>query len=481
MKKIAIKICLAFFLIILIFSMSFYFRKDSKMIDENILSKKNINGLSMMIETSAGSGDYEKTTLSSWPTDGYIFNATLSKCENGGKLSWDDDKKKVIFAGNTFDKCYVYFDKYTLIIITDYSVTASGTSINIVVTAKTGTGSIAKYYYSKDNGETYVESTSNMYSFTGLSDGLYNVKAYVEDSNGKRSGIISKSIDISTPASIAQICNDGTNLSICIINYASSGFDVSSIYHHDGTLENGINDGSYRYSGASPSNYICLGSTKTTCPDANLFRIIGVFYNQVDKVNQVKVIRANSVGNIKWSRTAANVWSSSSLNTYLNADYYNTLNSTLKKRIATMTWIVGGNTYVKIRNALPSKAYQNEIVSPAKDSTTSSEIGLMYVSDYMYAASQDKWTLVGYNSADATKDYRAAISTNWLYLGDNEWTITKATDGSNSSYYVHSSGHLEDNLVAQFSHAVRPVFYLDSSVTYKSGSGSSADDPIRIN
>jgi len=69
------------------------------------------NTLSMMLETEAGSGNYEMTTASSWPTDGYVFNTTLSKCENDGELSWDDENKRVVMSGNVSDKCYVYFDK----------------------------------------------------------------------------------------------------------------------------------------------------------------------------------------------------------------------------------------------------------------------------------------------------------------------------------------------------------------------------------
>lgn len=73
--------------------------------------RKHENAISMMLETEAGSGNYEMTTRDSWPTEGYIFNSTLSKCENGGELSWDDINKKVLMSGNMSDKCYVYFDK----------------------------------------------------------------------------------------------------------------------------------------------------------------------------------------------------------------------------------------------------------------------------------------------------------------------------------------------------------------------------------
>ena len=88
--------------------------------------KKSHDTISMMLETDAGSGNYELTTASSWPTEGYIFNSTLSKCENGGELSWDDTNKKVLMSGNMSDKCYVYFDKEASTI----SFTIDGTVYN---------------------------------------------------------------------------------------------------------------------------------------------------------------------------------------------------------------------------------------------------------------------------------------------------------------------------------------------------------------
>lgn len=88
--------------------------------------RKPEKALSMMLETEAGSGNYELTTASSWPTEGYIFNSTLSKCENGGELSWDGTNKKVLMSGNMSDKCYVYFDKEASTI----SFTIDGTVYN---------------------------------------------------------------------------------------------------------------------------------------------------------------------------------------------------------------------------------------------------------------------------------------------------------------------------------------------------------------
>ena len=183
----------------------------------------------------------------------------------------------------------------------------------------------------------------------------------------------------------------------------------NSLYYHNSTLTNGAGDNSYRYAGASDSvnNYICLGSDATTCPDANLFRIIGVFGNQT------KVIRAKSVGNQKWHTSESNTWSSSSLNAYLNGTYLTSL-GTIAEKIATTTWKVGGGSWDNIGKSVPKTAYQYEVGSSASTTTVDKKIGLMYISDYYYSASPSAWTLVGYNKSDATKDYSAAKTINWL-------------------------------------------------------------------
>ena len=248
----------------------------------------------------------------------------------------------------------------------------------------------------------------------------------------------------------------------------------NGIYYHNSALTNGAGDNSYRYAGASDSvnNYICLGSDEATCPDANLFRIIGVFGDKT------KVIRAKSVGDQKWDTNGSNTWSTSSLNTYLNGTYLTSL-GTLADKIATTTWKVGGNTSANISGVVPKTAYQYEVGSSASSTTVDKKIGLMYVSDYYYSASPSAWTLVGYNSSDATKDYRAATSTNWLYLGSTEWTISRDSDFSDFAFYVYDNGRVNYKYV-DFYYGVRPSFNLESSVKYVSGSGSMSD-PVRVN
>ena len=276
------------------------------------------------------------------------------------------------------------------------------------------------------------------------------------------------------PTVLSDVCTSGNNLATCITTLSNkSEPSIVNIYHHTSSLANGAGDNSYRYAGASDSvnNYICLGSDEATCPEANLFRIIGVFGDKT------KVIRAKSIGNQKWNTSESNTWSSSSLNTYLNGEYLTSL-GTLAAKIATTTWKVGGgnNTYLQ---DVPKTAYQYEVGSSASSTTVNKKIGLMYVSDYYYSASPSAWTLVGYNSNDATKDYRAATSTNWLYLGSIEWTISRNSGYTYGAFLVDSTGRVIHDYVT-ISFAVRPSFNLLSSTTYVSGSGSMSD-PVRIN
>ena len=164
-------------------------------------------------------------------------------------------------------------DAYVVPSITNVTTTSTTNSITIKVTGKNGDGTINKYYYSKDNGSNYVESTSNSYTFSNLtSNTTFYIKVYVKDKNNRISSTFTTSVKTKNPT-----------LASFIISQYNGVQGTNNIYHHDGTLENGINDGSYRYSGASDAvnNFVCFGSNEVPCPADNLYRIIGVFGNQV--------------------------------------------------------------------------------------------------------------------------------------------------------------------------------------------------------
>ena len=427
-KKYRIILYTSIFLLCVVASIILVVKKSNSVYEEESKPKvvKHKSMLSMNLEQTAGAGDYKTVTQSKWPTEGYKFNAELSRCENGSTLSWDDTKKAVIVSGNLSDKCYVYFDIYQ--------------------------PTLAEYIKSQ---------------YTGT---------------------------------------QGEN----------------NIYYHDSDLANGAGDNSYRYAGANPNNFVCFGTTESPCPTDNLYRIIGVFgenYHGVTGKQLVKLIKydymttdelgtdgdysqtykewgmdstykgtygdGERIGvyywNYKATGSATNTWSTSLLNkTNLNTNFINNIGTTWANKIATVTWKVGGNTYANISDVVPATTYQNEIVNPVTTNTTdnattySAKIGLMYVSDYGFAASPDAWTLTmsSYNNTTATNN-------NWMYMGLYEWTISRFADDSNNAFYVIGGGYVNYKYV-DFDRGVRASFSLESSVSYVSGSGSMSD-PIVIN
>ena len=416
------------------------------------------------------------------------LSATTDNFQTGGSnlSSTTNPKVKLVASSKTNSASATY---YVGVVINSnsYTYTTSDNTAEAILTIKDENGSNVT---SGVDGLTYVTSGGvSGFDVTGKT-GLFNIKTdYPISTTSSSTGTTHTWTFTLTFVNLGTDQSDNENASMdldvylqkekiltlaehVISQYTGSQGD-DSLYYHNSTLNNGAGDNSYRYAGASESvnNYICLGSDATTCPDANLFRIIGVFGDQT------KVIRAKSVGDQKWHTSDSNTWSSSSLNTYLNGTYLTSL-GTLKNKIATTTWKVGGGSWSNIGTSVPKTAYQYEVGSNASSTTYDAKIGLMYVTDYYYSASPSAWTLVGYNGSDATKDYRAAKTTNWLYLGSDEWTISRNSDTTSTAFCVNSTGFVSLDSVT-ISYAVRPSFNLESSTTYVSGSGSMSD-PVRI-
>ena len=140
-----------------------------------------------------------------------------------------------------------------------------------------------------------------------------------------------------------------------------------------------------------------------------------------------------------------------------------------------------GNTWANIRTQPSKTAYQNEIVNPvttnSQDNKTeySAKIGLMYASDYGFAAAPSAWT-ANLN----TYKGEAIKNVNWMYMGLADWTISRDAGGSYNAFDVNNTGDVSGYSVGNNAYGVRPVFNLSSFVNYVSGSGTAAD-PIRIN
>ena len=325
-------------------------------------------------------------------------------------------------------------------------------------------------------------------------------------------GAVGVKANARTVQQMDSVCKNGDVLANCIKNTASNDA-TSNLYIHDSSLTNGANDNSYRYSGANPNNYVCFGSTTSPCPTDNLYRIIGVFG---DKVKLIKSDYANSnllgtdgdysgsetpdasnykgslttvntyTWNSKATNSATNTWSTSLLNkTNLNTNFITNIGTEWAEKIATTTWKVGGNTRENISKVVPAKAYRSEIVNPVTTNTTDNateypaKIGLMYASDYGFAADPSAWTTTLYNY-NGSVNGSTISSLNWMHMGGyEEWTISRYSSYADGVFSVIASGFVNSGYVL-YARALRPSFNLVASTTYASGDGT-ASSPIRIN
>ena len=251
------------------------------------------------------------------------------------------------------------------------------------------------------------------------------------------------------------------------------------------------------------NNFVCFGSTTNPCPTDNLYRIIGVIDGKVKLIKYDYATSAllgtdgeyfdssayestykgslTSIDTYYWNTvTGNNTWSESNLNKInLNTNFINNIGMTWANKIATTTWKVGGNTYENIEFSIPSIVYQNEIVGPVENTTYDAKIGLMYASDYGFAASPSAWT-TALNNYDGNDANGTSITTiNWMYMGYYDWMISRNSDYSSIAFIVTNDGNLNGNRVSN-NVGVRPSFNLSSSITYVSGSGSMSN-PIRVN
>ena len=261
---------------------------------------------------------------------------------------------------------------------------------------------------------------------------------------------------------LADVCPDGGNLASCIADLNTlAGDGGGDLYYHDADLANGAQDNSYRYSGANPNNYVCFGSNAETCPEDNLYRIIGVFDGQV------KLIKATSYGSYAWDADNINSWDETTkpdIYTTLNTTYYNTLGNEWSDLISLTSWQVGGFSFV----GNLEETFDIEVGTGQSGYEETMKIGLMYASDYGYGASLEKWTTGLYEENYGTD--------NWLYLGSDEWLISRVSNNSSSAFYVSSTNGGSFSVILVYgSRAIRPSFYLAPTVEFSGGTGTQSD------
>ena len=303
--------------------------------------------------------------------------------------------------------------------------------------------------------------------------------------------------------SVSDVAKNGDNLVTAIQNLSTkSKPSYTGLYHHDSNLTNGAGDNSYRFAGADPNNYVCFGSDEATCPTENLYRIIGVIDGKVKLIHAygatttmlgtdegyVKTFGSSSsykengdltkIGRYKWNKVNVNTWSTSTTNTInLNKNfltYLDNKNTKWKTMIDDTTWYVDGMTYYNGVFSYAKTAYNYEVgVNKDAKTTVNAKIGLMYVSDYGFAAAPSAWTTILNNYKDAT-----IRNENWLYIGLTEWTISRPSDGHETAFAVSGTPYCDVVSISN-GNAVRPSFSLSSSIKFTSGEGTTVN-PIRL-
>ena len=276
----------------------------------------------------------------------------------------------------------------------------------------------------------------------------------------------------------------------------------------------------YRYYGVTPNNYICLDNSSNPCEDRHLYRIIGSIYDEVDRVNKLKVIKATVLtdgntnkfswnymsngtynnnwatatnGNYSnsltsgaslmqllnsglwWNRTSGSYYNNSTTSTLL--DFNSTgLSTKAQKLVSVSRYYLGGYNSSEIT---PTDIYYKERGAEKASSNTlywDGKVGLMYPSDYGFSSGSkcsQNITLNKYNETCA--------NINWLFLNNNtwEWFLTHNSSDTNYAFSIYSNGLVYNYASTVNPNSVRPVFYLSSNAYISKGIGT-IDNPYQV-
>ncbi len=143
--------------------------------------------LKIFLQAKSGSPTYyEADTI---PSNYYYdLNSEKSSCTGTSTLSLDN--QRVVVAATSRTSCVAYLDVASGPILESMNVTNNNGQFTIdLINSNIGT-TPTMYYFSSDNGDTFVNSTSPSYTFN-LEDGkIYQFAAYAIDSSGKTSAIL---------------------------------------------------------------------------------------------------------------------------------------------------------------------------------------------------------------------------------------------------------------------------------------------------
>ena len=228
----------------------------------NVSTSSTSNSITINVTASNGDGNittymYSRDNGSNWyesTSNSYTFSGLTSNTTFYVQVKVVDNNGKESAVSNT-TVTTVYINP-TVNSVSASNITSN--SVRLTVSATAGSNSIRTYYYSSNNGSSYVSSSSNSYTFSGLSAGTtYTFSVYVVDSGGVKSNERTTSATTSyvNPTANSVSVTEVTSDSITVSVSASGGTNSVRTYYY--SINNGAytssTSNSYTFSGLNPS------------------------------------------------------------------------------------------------------------------------------------------------------------------------------------------------------------------------------------
>lgn len=229
---------------------------------------------------------YEAKTIS--PN---LFYALSTKSACTGTSTMSIKNQKIVIAATGRTSCVAYLDVSSGPIPESMQNTVNGQNVTITFENSNLGTTPTTYYYSSDNGATYVSSTSNTYTFTGLTPlTSFTFKAYSVDAAGNTSRILTTTAEIDYVLNKPfEYTNAAQPFDVIVTGYykfevwgAEGGYRSSQSYsgkggYSAGTIKLNAGDKLYVYTGGQGGATTC--STKTSSICAGGFNGGGYRYN----------------------------------------------------------------------------------------------------------------------------------------------------------------------------------------------------------
>ena len=229
---------------------------------------------------------YEAKTI---PSNLFYALSTKSACTGTSTMSIKNQKVVIAATGRT--SCVAYLDVSSGPIPESMQNTVNGQNVTITFENSNLGTTPTTYYYSSDNGATYVSSTSNTYTFTGLTPlTSFTFKAYSVDAAGNTSRILTTTAEIDYVLNKPfEYTNAAQPFDVIVTGYykfevwgAEGGYRSSQSYsgkggYSAGTIKLNAGDKLYVYTGGQGGATTC--STKTSSICAGGFNGGGYRYN----------------------------------------------------------------------------------------------------------------------------------------------------------------------------------------------------------